>query len=276
MALADIAVASQEKTPPWIYRYYEFAKGLAEYRAGRFDNAVDVMTHDASTVMGPAPRLVAAMASHRLGNEADARKMLAAAEMERDWSASAATERDIWIQHIQRREAEQLIAPELATFFRGKYAPRDELEREIFIGECQFRGMHEAAAGLYSKIFAGQPELVGDLTHDARLFAARSAALAGCGRSADSGTLDAESGTRWRRQARQWLSADVQARLAAAHNGPRRLERRCGRRWTGRGDRRIFRRFGMRAKLRICRVTNARSAWRCGRRWTRQFGRLMR
>ncbi len=219
VSLADIAVASRETTPPWIYRYYEFAQGLVDYRTGRFGDALDVMMHDASTVMGPAPRLVAAMAYQRLGSEADARKMLATAEMERDWSESAATERDIWIQHILRREAEQLIAPKMAAFLAGEYEPRDELDREIFIGECQFRGMHGAAAVLYSKIFAARPELMADLSNNARLFAARSAAMAGCGRSVDSAKLDVESRARWRRQARQWLSSDVQARLVEALKG---------------------------------------------------------
>ena len=77
--LTDRAVAAKASTPEWIYRYFLFAKGLAEYRRGRLAAAISVMEGDAGKVMRPAPLLVTAMARHRLGHEAEARKTLAAA-----------------------------------------------------------------------------------------------------------------------------------------------------------------------------------------------------
>ena len=35
VALTDRAVAAKESIPAWIYRYFLFAQGLAEYRQGR-------------------------------------------------------------------------------------------------------------------------------------------------------------------------------------------------------------------------------------------------
>src|SRR5262249_5801116 len=64
-ALAERAVAAKATTPEWIYPYFLFAQGLAEYRQGRFDSAISIMKADAGTVMGPAPRLVIATAQYR-------------------------------------------------------------------------------------------------------------------------------------------------------------------------------------------------------------------
>jgi hypothetical protein len=76
-SLADRAVAAKGSTGAWIYRYFLFAKAPAEYRQGRLDSAVSPMQGEASKVMGPAPRLVLAIAQHREGNQDQARKMLA-------------------------------------------------------------------------------------------------------------------------------------------------------------------------------------------------------
>src|SRR5262249_45372000 len=58
VALAERAVAARATTPQWIYVYFLFAYGLAEYRQGRFDEAISIMRGEAATVMGPTPRVV--------------------------------------------------------------------------------------------------------------------------------------------------------------------------------------------------------------------------
>src|SRR5262249_20326500 len=112
-ALVDRAVAGGRSAPHWAYPYFLFAKGLAEYRHGRLDGAIWVMNGEASRVMGPAPRLVLAMSQHRQGHKELARKTLAAAVLAYDWSAARADNRDAWICHVLRREAEALILPNL-------------------------------------------------------------------------------------------------------------------------------------------------------------------
>ena len=67
VALADLAVAARESAPEWAHPYFLFAKGLAEYRQNRLESAMTVLSGPASTVMGPSPRLLIAMAQHRLG-----------------------------------------------------------------------------------------------------------------------------------------------------------------------------------------------------------------
>jgi serine/threonine-protein kinase len=230
--LTDRAVAAKGSTPGWIYRYYLFAKGLAEYRQGRLASAISMMKGEASKVMGPAPRLILAMAQHDQGQKLQARKTLATAIVAFDWSSAQADSRDVWISHILRREAEALILPNLPAFLRGEYQPLDNDERLALVGVCQSRGLYHAAARLYADAFAADTDLaeestsasrsraalgdnqpvgpVEELTTECRYPAARCAALAGCGLGEDGTRLDEAERTRWRRQARDWLRADLE------------------------------------------------------------------
>ncbi len=230
-ALADRAVAAKGSVPDWIYRYFLFAKGLAEYRQGRLDSAISIMKGEASKAMGRAPHLIMAMAQLRQGQEKQARKTLAAAIVAFDWSAAQADSRDVWISHILRREAETMILPNLPAFLQGEYQPQDNDERMALVGICQFQGLYGAAARLYAAAFAADPDLAGDLTTEClsraargdeqpigrvedlntecRYPAARCAALAGCGLGKDGAKLSEAERTRWRKQAREWLRADL-------------------------------------------------------------------
>jgi serine/threonine-protein kinase len=103
----------------------EFAEGLARYRQERFDDAIKLMNGEASSVMGPSPRLIVAMAQHQKGQDDQARKTLAAAISSYDWSASKAINHDAWIAHILRRQAEALILPDQPAFLEGKPSAGD-------------------------------------------------------------------------------------------------------------------------------------------------------
>src|SRR4029450_3366962 len=64
-ALTERAVNSKGSQYDWLRPYFHFANGLAHYRRGRFDDAIAIMTGDASKgaeYLGPSPRLVAALA----------------------------------------------------------------------------------------------------------------------------------------------------------------------------------------------------------------------
>ena len=113
--LVDRAVAAKEAVSDWIYPYFLFAKGLAEYRQGRPANAIKILEGDAAKVLGPAPQLLLAMAQHREGDTRSARTSLAVAVGSYDWRLSEADSRDIWMYHILRREAEATILPNALT-----------------------------------------------------------------------------------------------------------------------------------------------------------------
>jgi serine/threonine-protein kinase len=210
-ALTARAVAARKSTPARVYPYFRFARALAEYRLGRWDSAIAIMQSDVSKVMGPAPRLVVAMAQHDQGQKKAARRTLARAVVAFDWSAAEADKRDTWIGHILRREAEAKILPDLPAFLQGKHQPRDNDERLAFLGLCQFQGRNAAAARLYADAFAADRALA-DSIPECLYRAARCAALAGCGRGADGANLGEAERARWRKQARDWLRADLAAR----------------------------------------------------------------
>jgi eukaryotic-like serine/threonine-protein kinase len=230
-ALTNRAAATKGVTPGWVYPYFHFARGLAEYRQGRLASAISVMEGPASHVLGPAPRLILALAQHDQGQEEQARRTLAKAVVAFDWSAAQADSRDVWICHVLRREAEAKVLPNLPAFLRGEYQPRDNDERLALVGGCQSRGFYHAAARCYADAFAADPALAEDLTSQCRFRAARGdqqpvgrleelatecrypaarcAALAGCGLGEDGAKLSEAERTRWRKQARDWLRADL-------------------------------------------------------------------
>jgi serine/threonine-protein kinase len=234
VTLIDRAMAAGWARRDWAYPYFLFAKGLADYRQGKLKNAVWVMTGDGAKVMGPAPRLILAMAQHRQGHREEARKTLAEAILSFDWSAAQADGQDAWICHVLRREAEALILPNLPAFLQGTYQPRDNDERLALVGVCQFKDLRRAAARLYADAFTADPTLAEDLTTGNRYRAAVCAALAGCGRGADGARLSAAERARWLKKARAWLKADLvlhAKRLNSGNAGGRIQVRQQMQRW---------------------------------------------
>jgi serine/threonine-protein kinase len=210
-ALAERAVAAKATTPEWIYPFFQFAKGLVEYRQGDFDNAIAIMNAEAASVMGPAPRLLIAMAEYGKGQQEQARKTLSQTIINFDWSAAQAISRDHWIWHVIRREAETLIFPRLPEFLEGKYRPQDNTERLAFVGVCRFKNLNLAVARLYADAFAADSKLADGMHVSHRSNAACAAALAGCGKAKDGSALSEAERAGWRSQARTWLHADLAA-----------------------------------------------------------------
>src|SRR5207253_11011881 len=135
--------------------------------------AIATMRGDAARVLGPAPRLVLALALHRSGQVAEARKTLAAAVLAHDWRASQVRDQDGWICHVLRREAEGMILPNLPAFLDGKYQPQDNDERLALLGVCQFTNRTRTSARLYADAFVAAPRLAEDLGAGHRYNAAR-------------------------------------------------------------------------------------------------------
>jgi serine/threonine-protein kinase len=207
--LAERAVAVDPAKHPIAYPCFLFAQGLAEHRRGRYERAISLMRGPASAVLGPAPRLVLAMALHQSGKVAEARKELAAAVPAHDWRAQQARDQDGWIFHVLRREAESMILPRMSDFLEGKYQPQDNDERLALLGVCWFTNRTRAIARLYAAAFAADPRLVHDTGAGHRWRAARAAILAGWGVGEDAKGLAVPEKRRLRAQAREWLRADL-------------------------------------------------------------------
>jgi tetratricopeptide (TPR) repeat protein len=73
----------------------------------------------------------------------------------------------------------------------------------------QQKGLYLGVFRLYSSAFAKQPKLANDLQFQHRYNAACAAALAGCGKGKDANQSDEKERARMRRQALDWLRADL-------------------------------------------------------------------
>ena len=80
--------------------------------------------------------------------------------------------------------------------------------------------LHAAAARFYAAVFAERPGLADDLRAAHRYNAACCATLAGCGQSKDTGKLDDRERARLRRQALDWLKADLALRRKQLGESP--------------------------------------------------------
>ena len=137
--------------------------------------------------------------------------MLASAVIDHDWRAPSADQREIWIYHVLRREAEAMLFPNLPAFLAGTYQPADQCEQLAFVGAAEFNNLTCASARLYADAFAAEPSLANDPERARRYYAACMPASAGCGRGKDASNLDDEERARLRDQARRWLRAEVDA-----------------------------------------------------------------
>ncbi len=226
-ALADRAVAAGPT-----HGYYGFflaTKGLAEYRRGHIDAAIDALQQaGARNVWMPVTRPVLAMALHRVGRTKEAQEALAAAVESYDWDEAKADNQDAWIGHILRREAEELIVPNLAAFLKGEYQPKDNKERLELAGYSRFRMRYLSAARLYADALAADP-------NSADCFnAACCAARAGCGDGVDAKNLDEKERAGWRGQALTWLRAELvmlKTRVESAQPEERKQAAETLRRW---------------------------------------------
>jgi tetratricopeptide (TPR) repeat protein/serine/threonine protein kinase len=108
------------------------------------------------------------------------------------------------------REAEQFVAldAKLQRVLKGEAQPADSAEQLALAKLCQeHKKLNAAAARFYEEAFAAEPKLVAPNRYNAACVAA----LAGCGQGKDADHSDAKERTRLRRQALDWLRADLAA-----------------------------------------------------------------
>jgi serine/threonine-protein kinase len=141
-ALVERAVhADKTLSPAWAYPYFLVARGLALYRRGDWEGAIRVLQGDPSSVLGPLPHLVLAMAHYRAGRANAAWKSYATAIDSYDWNMERAVIIDAWIYHAVRREAERLVLPNLQALLDGHYRAEQPDEFAAMIAACRARGL---------------------------------------------------------------------------------------------------------------------------------------
>lgn len=93
----------------WLYAYFLWAKALAELRMANHEQCVILLQGDAGQVLGPGTNLMRAIAEHELGHEPRSTEAFRAAIASFDWDHQQAVNRESWIYHILRQEAEHLL-----------------------------------------------------------------------------------------------------------------------------------------------------------------------
>jgi hypothetical protein len=119
-----------------------------------------------------------------------------------NWDLPSAT----WV-----RQVEQLIELDrkVEKALKGERPPANAVERLEFAQFCQgYKKLYATAAAWYIEAFAMDPMVVKDLDFN-RVNAASAAALAGTGRGRDAGKLKEDELARLRKQALDWLRADL-------------------------------------------------------------------
>jgi serine/threonine-protein kinase len=152
------AMAANNGVSFWQHQYYQFLCGWAEYRDGDSHTPVALMA--GLKVLGPCPRLVAAMALNASGKRGEALSALAGAIVKFDWRAANATWKDSWTAHVLRREAESSIVPNLPALLDGTDKPRDNEERLVMLASCQFRGLDTMCINTLSDALDADPKLL--------------------------------------------------------------------------------------------------------------------
>jgi tetratricopeptide (TPR) repeat protein/serine/threonine protein kinase len=114
-----------------------------------------------------------------------------------------------WVQQCERLVA---LDAQLPAVLSGQRQPADADERLGLARVCQTsRQFYAAAARFYAEAFTENPRLADDPSTGDRYNAACAAAQAGCGQGKDADSLDDKGRARLRRQALDWLRADLVA-----------------------------------------------------------------
>jgi tetratricopeptide (TPR) repeat protein/serine/threonine protein kinase len=120
--------------------------------------------------------------------------------------------RDAAVQQLRQCKRLAAVDAKSSAILRGQGKPSGAVETVMLAWLCQRpnKQLTARAAGFYAEAFT-DPTLGRDLEADHRYAAARAAALAGCGQGKDAAGLSEPERARLRRQALDWLRADLAA-----------------------------------------------------------------
>jgi serine/threonine-protein kinase len=115
-------------------------------------------------------------------------------------------------RELAATEWQESLARRLPAVLAGKAKPHDAAETLGFAQLCYEKKLHGVSARFWTEAFKAQPKLAEDMQAQHRYNSACTAALAGSGQGKDDPPLDEAAKARWRKQAIDWLKADLAAR----------------------------------------------------------------
>jgi Flp pilus assembly protein TadD len=139
------------------------------------------------------------------------------------------------------RQAERLVALEsrLPAVLRGDDQPKDAAERIEFAELAYNSKQFGPSARLFAESLRADLKLAADLPSGNRYNAACAAALAGAGKGGGKTPLDEKEKAGWRKQALDWLWADLALRIKQAETGKPEAKALVGHKlehWTADAD----------------------------------------
>jgi serine/threonine-protein kinase len=141
------------------------------------------------------------------------------------------------------RQAERLVELDrrLSAVLGGQGGPANDAERLALAQLCAepFKKNYTASARFYAEAFAHDAKLADDLQQQHRYNAACAAALAGCGQGEDARALPDKERLRLRRQALDWLKADLTAHAKLVERddpAAKPMVRQCLKHWRQDAD----------------------------------------
>jgi eukaryotic-like serine/threonine-protein kinase len=175
----------------------------------------------------------------------------------KDWSYPS----DQWVRVCRRRIE---LDGRLAAVLRGEAQPADADERDAYAHLCYEKKCYVAASRFFSQMLIADSMPADDLENSHRYQAACAAALASCGRGDDAGQLDEKERVRWRKQALDWLRAELKARGdLRPTNNPKERQRLQGwlRRWQSEPALAGFRDASALARLPSAEQESSKQLW---------------
>jgi tetratricopeptide (TPR) repeat protein len=174
------------------------AEAEAEYRAAlRLQENYPEAHCNLGLVLQAQGKLREALAELRRGHELGSRRGPG-------WPYRSAA----WVQQCERLLA---LDRRRQAVLRGEGQPAGAAEQLLLARLCHLGQRYADAGRLYAGAFASRPALAGDRGTSHRYNAARAAALAADGRGEEGGRLPDKERAHWRKQARDWLRADLDA-----------------------------------------------------------------
>jgi tetratricopeptide (TPR) repeat protein len=120
---------------------------------------------------------------------------------------------------LARAQRLAAVQDKLPALLKADFKPTTNEERLALSELCKIKKLYRTSAGLCAGAFAADPKLADDLKAGHRYNAACFAALAAAGLGEDTGKLDDTEKARLRKQARDWLRADLALRTKQLESG---------------------------------------------------------
>jgi tetratricopeptide (TPR) repeat protein len=122
-----------------------------------------------------------------------------------------------WVQECQRLVE---LDAQLQDILDGKAKPDNAPDRMALAEICYRKRLHRQAVRFFEQAFADQHTLASKLDDHHRYDAACNAALSGCGEGKDAPVMDSKERAHLRKQALDWLRADLTARQKLLAESP--------------------------------------------------------